>query len=196
MKRLAVGLALALSAAVCSGQDAEQPAAKSPPPKIGQVFIVGNEFTRQDVILDAVNFFPGQLLSKADFRAAERNLERLNIFKPGSVEIKVIDDPANPEGAYKDVLINIEETFTARWRLMAGVTPGGEPVVSVVWEERNFDPFRWPTSIEDLKGGGAFRGGGKLLRLELLQVPVLPGRTPRILRVGSFLTPLSIIARQ
>ena len=196
MKRLAVGLALAFSAAVCSGQDPEQPAATAPPPRIGQIFIVGNEFTRQDVILDAVNVYPGQVLNKADLRAAEKNLERLNIFKPGGVEIKAIDDPANPESEYKDVLITIEETPTARWRLMTGVTSGGEPVVSVVWEERNFDPFRWPTSVEDLKGGGAFRGGGKLLRLELLQVPVLPGRTPRILRVGSFLTPLSALGRQ
>ena len=65
----------------------------------------------------------------------------------------------------------------------------GEPVLSVAWEEPNGDPFRWPTSLEDLLGGGAFRGDGQLLRLEVLQLPVLGFRAPRLLPLGSCLLP-------
>jgi hypothetical protein len=192
MKRLAVGLALSFSAAVCSGQDPGQPAAKAPESRIGQIFIVGNTVTREDVILNAVNLLPGQVLRIDDLRAAEKNLGRLGIFASSPEvhpTVAVLDDPTNPDAEYKDVLVTVEETSTGGVRLMAGLSSAGEPVVSVVWEERNFDPLRWPTSIDDLRGGGAFRGAGRMLRLELLQMPVLPGGAPHIFRTGGLLVP-------
>src|SRR5262249_47054619 len=51
------------------------------PSKVGQVFVVGNEVTKQNVILREVPLYPGQILTYPDVRVAERNLARLNIFE-------------------------------------------------------------------------------------------------------------------
>src|SRR5262249_36824262 len=50
------------------------------PARVGQIFIVGNTRTRQNVILRQIPLYPGQILTYPDLRLAERNLQRLNIF--------------------------------------------------------------------------------------------------------------------
>jgi hypothetical protein len=50
-----------------------QAAAKPPAPRVGQIFVSGNTITKQDVILKAVNLFPGQVLNPADLRQAEKS---------------------------------------------------------------------------------------------------------------------------
>ena len=178
MNAVVVSLALLAAATTTSDETSNAKPATvakaSPPKRIGQIFVVGNEITRQDVILKDVNLVPGQVLYYSDLAAAQRNVARLGIFKPGSVQVTAEDDPNNPHSEYKNVFINIEETCTSSVYLMPTVSVLGKPVVSVVWEERNFDPLRFPTSRDDLLGGGAFRGRGMYLRLELLQIPVVP----------------------
>jgi hypothetical protein len=78
---------------------------------------------------------------------------------------------------------------------MTGLNSQCEPVISVVWEERNFDPSRLPVSMDDLMGGGAFRGAGHMFRLELLQVALWPSRTPRFLQMGGCLLPVDDLGR-
>jgi outer membrane protein assembly factor BamA len=43
-----------------------------PPNRVGQVFVVGNEWTRQNVILRQVPLFPGQVLTYPDIRRRRR----------------------------------------------------------------------------------------------------------------------------
>ena len=87
-------------------------------------------------------------------------------------------------------IAEVQETSTRCVRLMPGLNSKGELVVSLVWEERNFDPSRWPTSLDDMMSCAVFRGAGQLFRLELLQIPVFPPQAPSFLQFGSFLIPV------
>jgi hypothetical protein len=77
--------------------------AAQPEARLGDIRIVGNEKTSDDVILKAIPFSPGEILSDAGLRKAERNLKRLNLFERAAVT--VIESP----GDYKDVLVTVKE---------------------------------------------------------------------------------------
>ncbi len=192
MKAVLVSLVLVAAVTTFSSIASGQAAARKPQlAKVGQIWIVGNTRTRQNVILGALpsTLAPGTDLRYTDLRKAEKNLERLGIFaidrgKGIRPTVSVLD--AEGENPYKDILVQVEETSTSSLRLMAGVNSRGEPVVSIVWEERNFDLERWPTSREDLMSGDAFRGAGQRIRLELLQIPVLRVRNTCLFQRGRF----------
>ena len=191
MKSLFTGLVLGLAFTVLSTHARAQQ-------RVGQIYIIGNEITKQDVILRAVPFFPGQVLHYPDVCKAEKNLETLGIFdvdRSKGIRPRVTVLDPNAESPFKDVLVTIKETTTSRLRWMAGLSASAEPVLSLVWEERNFDPLRWPTCLEDLTTGRAFRGAGQLFRLELVQIPLLPYRLPHVLRLGSVLIPVDAASR-
>lgn len=141
-----------------------------PPARVGQIFIVGNERTRQNVILRQVPLFPGQVLNYPALREAERNLARLNIFEAsqdGSVRpsVTVLDNPIDPDNPYKDILVSVQEASTGSLMFGVGVNSDAGLTGSIVLNERNFDLFRLPTSFDDLLNG-AFRGGGQEFRIE------------------------------
>lgn len=177
MTTLALGLILSFA----------QPAAEDARLRIGRVIPIGNTATQQSVILDVIRLNPGQRLDEADLASAEARLARLRIFK--SVSICHVANPNDPKSRFRDVLVNVEETCTDHWRVLPGWSQRGEAIVSLVWEERNFDPWRWPTSPEDWRANGAFRGGGMSFRLEVLQVPLLSHGAIRLLPRGSALLP-------
>lgn len=139
------------------------------PARVGQIFIVGNSRTRQNVILRQVPLYPGQILTYPDMRVAERNLQRLNIFAnspDGSSKPTVaVLDPDSPN-MFKDVIINVQEDNTGSLLFGVGVNSDAGLTGSIVLNERNFDIFRVPTSVEDLLSGNAWRGGGQEFRIE------------------------------
>jgi outer membrane protein insertion porin family len=138
------------------------------PAKVGQIFIVGNERTRQTVILRQVPLFPGQLLSYPKLREAERNLSRIGIFNsPDGAEHPTVTvlDPDSPS-EFKDILVTVNEQSTGSILFGVGVNSDAGLQGSVVLNERNFDLFRPPMSIEDLFSGNAWRGGGQEFRME------------------------------
>src|SRR5262249_15945307 len=86
-----------------------------PPARVGQVYVIGNEVTKQNVILRQVPLYPGQLLTYPDLRVAERNLARLNIFEMNPENgIRPTVSVLDPEGdcPSKDILVNVKETQT------------------------------------------------------------------------------------
>jgi hypothetical protein len=99
---------------------------EGPRPRVGQIFIVGNQSLHQDVILQRVPLAPGGTFTPEDLRQAERNLADLNLF-----EVSAQGDPTptvavlseDPRGEYKDILINVREKPTARlqWRIRLGL---------------------------------------------------------------------------
>ena len=140
-----------------------------PPARVGQVIVVGNEVTRQNVILRQVPLYPGQPLTYPDLRVAERNLAKLSIFesKPESgirPTVTVLDPDTDSE--YKDILVNVHETQTGSLLFGVGVNSDAGLTGSIVLNERNFDILRPPTSFEDLLSGRAFRGAGQEFRIE------------------------------
>lgn len=72
---------------------------------------------------------------------------------------------ALPPG-WVDVNVSAAEGRTGRLMLGAGVNSDAGIVGSFVWDERNFDLFRPPTSFADIIEGRAWRGGGQRFRLE------------------------------
>lgn len=140
-----------------------------PPAKVGQIVVVGNEVTRQNVILRQVPLYPGQVLTYPDLRVAERNLAKLGIFETNPQTgvrptVSVIDMDSDTE--FKDILVQVQETPTGSLIFGVGVNSDAGLTGSVVLNERNFDITRWPTSFEDLLSGHAFRGAGQEFRLE------------------------------
>jgi outer membrane protein assembly factor BamA len=142
---------------------------EKPPATVGQVIIVGNGVTKENVIRRQVPLLPGQLLTYPDLRVAERNLARLNIFEVNPETgvrptVTVLDpDGDNP---VKDILVSVPETHTGSLIFGVGVNSDAGLTGSIVLNERNFDILRPPTSFEDILSGRAFRGAGQEFRIE------------------------------
>lgn len=135
---------------------------------VGEVIIVGNTVTQDRVIRRMLQGLqPGQLLHYPELRDAERNLARLNIFEmnPELGVRPTVQDLPGP-GPFKDILVKVQETRTGSLMLGAGINSSNGLVGSIVLNERNFDLFRFPTSMADIWEGRAFRGAGQELRIE------------------------------
>jgi hypothetical protein len=145
---------------------------------VGQVIIVGNTITQDRVIRQALTGVqPGQILRPRQLKIAERKLASMGIFKidPATKSrptIQVLDSP----GPFKDILVKIEEKSTRQWHLETGLNALGQPILRVVLEDRNFDPFGLPTSWADIEEGKAFAGGGQRVRLEVMRLIPSQGR--------------------
>jgi outer membrane protein assembly complex protein YaeT len=169
-----------------------------PPARVGQIFIVGNERTRQNVILRQVPLYPGQVLSFPALRESERNLARLNIFEvspDGGVRptVKVLDNPMDPDSPYKDVLVTVNETSTGSLMFGLGVNSDSGLTGSIVLNERNFDLFKVPTSFDDFLNGTAFRGAGQEFRVEAVPGTQLQRYVVSLREPFLFDTPYSLL---
>jgi outer membrane protein assembly complex protein YaeT len=137
------------------------------PDRVGRIIIEGNTITDQRVILNQLNLYPGQILQYPQIEQARANLIRLGLFDP--------DDPPTVEvlpnefdSSYKDIRVRVKETRTGMIALTANVNSDAGVNGSIVVNQRNFDITRFPTSLDDLWAGRAFRGGGQELRLEAM----------------------------
>src|SRR5262249_40745105 len=140
-----------------------------PPARVGQIIIVGNEHTRENVIRRQIPLYPGQILTYPDLRVAERNLTRLNIFEANpETGVRPMVTVLNPEddNEFKDIFVQVQEAKTGSLLFGVGVNSDAGLTGSIVLNERNFDITRFPTSFDDFLSGRAFRGGGQELRLE------------------------------
>jgi outer membrane protein assembly complex protein YaeT len=140
-----------------------------PPATVGQIIIIGNNVTRENVIRRQLAVYPGQVLSFPDLKLSEAKLARLNIFEVAPDKgirptLTVLDEDS--DSPVKDVLVNVEETRTGSLMFGVGVNSDAGLTGSIVLNERNFDIMRPPTSFEDLLSGKAWRGGGQEFRLE------------------------------
>jgi outer membrane protein insertion porin family len=144
---------------------------KNPTHYIGQVIIVGNTITRDDVIRKQIGLYPGQVLDYDELHRAEQRLRKLGIFENNagtSPTVTVVDSPGN----IKDIQVKVTESRTGSLYFGVGLNSKGQVMIQCVLEERNFDPWRWPTSMVDIRENRAFRGAGQQVRLQLLQIPL------------------------
>src|SRR5438034_3619756 len=138
---------------------------------VGNVNVIGNDVTKQNVILRQVPLYPGQILSYPDIRVGERNLARLGIFemdpeKGGPPMIRVRDPEI--DSIYKDIDIYVHEAPTGSLTLGVGVNSDAGLTGQIILNERNFDILRPPMSFEDFLSGRAFRGAGQEFRAEIV----------------------------
>jgi outer membrane protein insertion porin family len=132
--------------------------------RAGEIKIVGNKVTRDDVIRKELRFMPGQILDVTKIRESERNLARLQIFKmdpqSGTAPRIYLEDTDVPS-PYKNVIVEVEEDRTGSLNVGAAVGSDAGVNATISLFERNFDIFRVPTSFDDFVEGRAFRGGGQ-----------------------------------
>jgi len=78
---------------------------------VGQVWVLGNEATPQNVILRRVPLYPGQRFTQADLRVAERKLARLwcYVFAKGEQRPTVTAIDRDDGSAFRDILIQVHE---------------------------------------------------------------------------------------
>lgn len=141
-----------------------------PQARVGDIIIVGNTTTRQNVILRQVPLFPGQILSYPALREAERNLARLGIFEtnPATGVRPTVTALDRGDPAFKDILVNVQETRTGSLLFGVGFNSDAGATGSIVLNERNFDILNYPRSLDELLSGRAFRGAGQEFRLEIV----------------------------
>ena len=135
------------------------------PVRVGDVKIVGNTHTRDNVIRRVVDVYPGQVLSYPDLLQAEKNLARLSIFEEdpqkGVKTTVEVENPENTEEMYKNILVTVHEKPTGSFMVGAGINSDAGLTGSIVLSERNFDITNVPTSFNDFIEGNAFRGAGQ-----------------------------------
>jgi outer membrane protein assembly complex protein YaeT len=140
-----------------------------PPTRVGEIIIIGNDVTRENVIRRQIHLFPGQILTYPDIQRSEADLARLSIFEVNPEQgirptVSVLDPDSDTE--FKNILVQVQETRTGSLLFGVGVNSDAGLTGSIVLNERNFDITRWPTSVDDLLSGHAFRGAGQELRIE------------------------------
>jgi outer membrane protein assembly complex protein YaeT len=170
-----------------------------PPIRVGEIYIVGNEVTRQNVILRQFpnGLLPGQIMSIPDLRVVERKLAQLNIFEMSPENgirptVEIIDREG--DSLCKDLLVRVQETRTGSLLFGMGVNSDAGMSGSIVLNERNFDITRFPTSFEDFLNGRAFRGAGQELRLEVVPGTVVQRYTATFREPFLFDSPYSLTA--
>lgn len=140
---------------------------RAEPARVGRVIIEGNTVTADRVILNQLPFYPGQVLNYTALEQARANLMRLGIFD--SEDAPTVEDlPTDLDSAFRDIRVRVKETRTGMFALTANVNSDAGVNGSVVVNQRNFDITRFPTSLDDLFGGKAFRGGGQEMRIEAM----------------------------
>ena len=87
---------------------------------------------------------------------------------PGAGQVQYHDGP-QPFVELPSLDINpiSNETQTGKLSIGVGVNSDAGLVGSIVIDEQNFDPLRFPNGWDDFRTGQAFRGGGDQLRIEL-----------------------------
>lgn len=140
------------------------------PARVGQVFVLGNTRTRDNVILRQVPLFPGQILTYPDIDIAQANLSRLGIFTGGGGSgggppplIRVLN--RDDDNTYKDIAVEVNEANTGSLMFGVGVNSNTGLMGTIVLNESNFDLFNPPTSLQDFLNGTAWRGAGQNFRI-------------------------------
>ena len=138
--------------------------------KTGEVIIVGNDITKQNVIRRHVEVLPGQTLSSVGIERSERRIERLRLFNPQDRDrgVKLTLQPPDPvEPEFRDLLIEVDETNTGDISFGGTVSSDAGLGGSVSITQRNFDVSDTPDSFGEYLAGRAFRGAGQTFNLTL-----------------------------
>src|SRR5262245_58883579 len=165
------------------------------PAMVGDINIIGNDRTQDRVILRNLGFYPGQVLTWPDIRAAEARLANLGIFEVDQekgIRPTIVIRDQDSDNPYKTIYINVNETSTGTFMLGLGVNSDAGLNGQIVLNERNFDILRFPRSLDDLLSGNAFRGAGQEFRLEAMPGTQFQRYTASFREPSLFDTPFSL----
>ncbi|MEW4452874.1 BamA/TamA family outer membrane protein [Bremerella sp. JC817] len=80
----------------------------------------------------------------------------------------ITPNPYYDPGRTADLTIRAEEAQTGRFQFGVGINSDAGVNGSIVIDERNFDWRRFPTSVDDIWNGRAWRGAGQGFRIEAM----------------------------
>lgn len=133
----------------------------------GMVSTIGNDLTRNDIILRETDLLPNRPLDSTHIDATQLRLTQINLFERGSIE--VTPQPPNPwDPNSRDVLIEVAETNTGDFSVGGAVSSDSGVVGRISLSQRNFDITDVPDTPGELFSGRAFRGGGQRFAIEVL----------------------------
>lgn len=141
--------------------------------KTGLVLTQGNALTKNKVIRREVDLLPDHWLDGTAIEETERRLVSRGLFAPpdprqglaGPTVTVQAEDPALP--GYRDVLIEVEETNTARISFGASISSDAGVSGGISLTQRNFDLWDTPDSLSEFLRGRAFRGAGQTFDVTL-----------------------------
>jgi len=135
------------------------------PDRVGRIILDGNDITKDRVILNQLDLRPGQILQYPKIEEARMRLARLGVFDP-EVPPTVEVIPNEFDSTFKDIRVRVKETRTGSFQFGGSFNTDQGVTGNITLNERNFDILRWPTSLDDIRNGRAFRGGGQEFRIE------------------------------
>jgi len=158
------------------------------PTLTGEVTVIGNDITKQSVILRQLQVYPGRPLDVEALAESTRRIEGTRLFQPGSVRIAIQDplpqqpgQPAEPAAPpqpgvpsepraleLRDILVEVQETNTGKFEIGAVLNTDAGVTGRIAVTQSNFDIADVPESWGELFSGRAFRGAGQTISLELL----------------------------
>jgi hypothetical protein len=134
LRRFALLSLLVLPPAFLSAQAPQAQVVESPTLFVGQIFIVGNETTSSEVILDAIHLYPGQILQYPALRLAEANLARTRRFVVDPERgIRPTVTPLDGDGDFRDILVQVQERPSSSLPVLAGAAATALLLIAGVW---------------------------------------------------------------
>ncbi len=124
---------------------------------IGLIYIFGNHFTKNNVILRESLLVPGETFDSRKLKATQSRLEAMGYFK--SVNVYPVRTNEDLGENYRDIYIEVEETTTGNVSLFMGFSTIDDIFGGVEITERNFNiaglAKAW-SSVSNLRGGGEY----------------------------------------
>ena len=134
------------------------------PVEIGEIEIVGNDKTLDNVIRRELEFFPGETFNVEKLELSRRNLMRLSYFS----KVDIVPDQVPPGTTPRNVTVAVEETSTGTFSIGLGVNSNTGLVGTLSVRQNNFDYRRLPGRFSDISEGRAWTGGGQSLELDVM----------------------------
>jgi outer membrane protein insertion porin family len=124
---------------------------------IGLIYIFGNHFTKNNVILRESLLVPGETFDSRKLKATQNRLEAMGYFK--SVNVYAIRTSEDLGENYRDVYIEVEETTTGNVSLFMGFSTIDDIFGGLEITERNFNIAglsKIGNGFSNLRGGGEY----------------------------------------
>jgi outer membrane protein insertion porin family len=133
--------------------------------RTGMVHVQGNDLTQQKVIRREIQNRPDRWLDATEVTETQRRLNEGQLFAPNARVTIQAADPDMP--GFRDVLVQVEETNTGRVSFGAAVSSDSGVAGLINLNQRNFDLFDTPDSVDEFVKGRSFRGAGQTFNLML-----------------------------
>ncbi|MDP1608111.1 MAG: outer membrane protein assembly factor BamA [Chlamydiales bacterium] len=128
--------------------------------KIGLIYIFGNHYTKNNVLLRESLLVPGETFDSRKLKATQQRLEAMGYFK--SVNVYAVRTSEDLGETYRDVYIEVEETTTGSVNLFMGFSTIDDIFGGLEITERNFRIAGLGKAWSDVS---ALRGGGEYFHI-------------------------------